>query len=100
MIPIYQWPGVEAGSYLDKVGSRGGQADGELLRHVASSIRHQQYHDTDIVTIRVKARNRRPNRLRKAGPVRPNSRAPAPHDGADHSRVKQEKFVVCREQDY
>lgn len=26
-----------------------------LLRHVASSIRHQQYHDTDIVTIRVKA---------------------------------------------
>ena len=26
-----------------------------LLRHVASSVRHQQYHDTDIVTIRVKA---------------------------------------------
>ena len=26
-----------------------------LLRHVASSIRHQEYHDTDIVTIRVKA---------------------------------------------
>ena len=26
-----------------------------LLRHVASSIRHQQYHDTDIVTIHVKA---------------------------------------------
>ena len=26
-----------------------------LLRHVASSIRHQQYHNTDIVTIRVKA---------------------------------------------
>ncbi len=25
-----------------------------LLRHVASSIRHQQYHDTDVVTIRVK----------------------------------------------
>ena len=26
-----------------------------LLRHVASSIRHQQYHDTDVITIRVKA---------------------------------------------
>ena len=27
-----------------------------LLRHVASSVRHQQYHDTDIVTVRVDAR--------------------------------------------
>ncbi len=26
-----------------------------LLRHLASSVRHQQYHDTDIVTIRVEA---------------------------------------------
>ena len=26
-----------------------------LLRHYASSVRHQQYHDTDIVTVRVKA---------------------------------------------
>ena len=26
-----------------------------LLRHLASSVRHQQYHDTDIVTVRVKA---------------------------------------------
>ena len=26
-----------------------------LLRHLASSIRHQQYHDTDIVTVRVEA---------------------------------------------
>ena len=25
-----------------------------LLRHVASSVHHQQYHDTDIVTVRVK----------------------------------------------
>ena len=25
-----------------------------LLRHLASSVRHQQYHDTDIVTVRVK----------------------------------------------
>ena len=24
-----------------------------LLRHYASSVRHQQYHDTDIVTVRV-----------------------------------------------
>ena len=27
-----------------------------LLRHVASSVRHQQYYDTDIVTVRVEAR--------------------------------------------
>ena len=27
-----------------------------LLRHVASSVHHQQYHDTDIVTVRVDAR--------------------------------------------
>ena len=26
-----------------------------LLRHLASSVRHQQYHDMDIVTVRVKA---------------------------------------------
>ena len=26
-----------------------------LLRHLASSVHHQQYHDTDIVTIRVEA---------------------------------------------
>ena len=26
------------------------------------------------------------------------SRAPAPHDGADHSRVKQRIFMACREQ--
>lgn len=26
-----------------------------LLRHFASSVRHQQYHDTDIITIRVKS---------------------------------------------
>ena len=25
-----------------------------LLRHIASSVRHQQFHDTDIVTVRVK----------------------------------------------
>ena len=25
-----------------------------LLRHLASSVHHQQYHDTDIVTVRVK----------------------------------------------
>ena len=27
-----------------------------LLRHLASSVKHRQYHDTDIVTVRVKAR--------------------------------------------
>ena len=26
-----------------------------LLRHLASSIRHQQYHDTDVLTVHVKA---------------------------------------------
>jgi len=26
-----------------------------LLRHLASSVRHRQYHDTDIVTVRVDA---------------------------------------------
>ena len=26
-----------------------------LLRHLASSVRHQQYHDTDVVTVRVEA---------------------------------------------
>ncbi len=26
-----------------------------LLRHLASSVHHQQYHDTDIVTIHVEA---------------------------------------------
>ena len=38
---------------------RGGGAPAEheislrLLRHYASSVYHQQYHDTDIVTVRV-----------------------------------------------
>ena len=31
-----------------------------LLRHLASSVRHQQYHDTDIVTVRVKAHHHAP----------------------------------------
>ena len=26
-----------------------------LLRHLASSVRHQQYHDTDVVTVHAKA---------------------------------------------
>ena len=30
-----------------------------LLRHLASSVHHQQYHDTDIVTIHVEAGARR-----------------------------------------
>ena len=33
-----------------------------LLRHVASSVRHQQYHDTDIVTVRVHAEGHRRER--------------------------------------
>ena len=48
----------------DRVALLGEQADespGErevslrLLRHLATSVRHQQYHDTDIVTLRVNA---------------------------------------------
>ncbi len=41
------------------LGERSGEAPGErevslrLLRHLASSVRHQQYHDMDIVTVRV-----------------------------------------------
>ena len=31
-----------------------------LLRHLASSVRHQQYHETDIVTVRVKAHHQAP----------------------------------------
>ena len=26
-----------------------------LLRHLAASVRHQKYHDTDILTVRVEA---------------------------------------------
>ena len=33
-----------------------------LLRHLASSIRHQQYHDTDIVTVRVEPPGASPGR--------------------------------------
>ncbi len=41
------------------LGDRTGGAPGDrevslrLLRHFASSVRHQQYHDTDVVTVRV-----------------------------------------------
>ena len=48
----------------DRIALLGEQTDGSaverevslrLLRHLASSVRHQQYHDTDIVTVRVEA---------------------------------------------
>lgn len=42
------------GQYAEGPGGEG-EISLRLLRHVASSIRHQQYHNTDIVTIRVKA---------------------------------------------
>lgn len=42
------------GQYAEGPGIEG-EISLRLLRHVASSIRHQQYHNTDIVTIRVKA---------------------------------------------
>ncbi len=38
MIPIYQWPGPEAGAYLEKVSSRGAQADGDLESDVAAIL--------------------------------------------------------------
>ena len=38
MIPIYQWPGAEAGAYLERVGSRGAQDDGELQADVAAIL--------------------------------------------------------------
>ena len=44
---------------LALLGDRSGDPPGDrevslrLLRHFASSVRHQQYHDTDVVTVRV-----------------------------------------------
>ena len=38
MIPIYQWPDSEAGAYLEKVSSRGAQADGDLEAGVAAIL--------------------------------------------------------------
>ena len=55
-------PGEE--NLEDRIALIGGEADEapderdvslRLLRHLASSVRHQQYHDIDIVTVRVKA---------------------------------------------
>ena len=45
-------------------GAAGDQVEHEvslrLLRHLASSVHHQQYHDTDILTVRVDAAQRSP----------------------------------------
>lgn len=38
MIPICQWPGAEAVAYLEKVSSRGAQADGELQAGVTAIL--------------------------------------------------------------
>ncbi len=55
-------PGEE--NLQDQIGLLGDRPTGDLieqevslrlLRHIASSIRHQQYHGTDIVTVRVEA---------------------------------------------
>ena len=40
------------GEEVDEVGIEK-EVSMRLLRHLASSVRHQQYHDTDIVTVRV-----------------------------------------------
>ncbi|MCY3758680.1 MAG: histidinol dehydrogenase [Acidobacteria bacterium] len=38
MIPIYHWPGAEAGAYLEKVSSRGTKAGGEVEARVAAIL--------------------------------------------------------------
>lgn len=38
MIPIYRWPGSEAGAYLETVSSRGARADGDLEAGVAAIL--------------------------------------------------------------
>ncbi len=56
--------GPGGGNIEDRMALLRGQADEaafdedvslRLLRHLASSVRHQQFHDTDIVTVRVQA---------------------------------------------
>ena len=56
------FPGEE--NIQDRIGLMTERPDGllmerevslRLLRHIASSVRHQQFHDTDIVTVRVDA---------------------------------------------
>ena len=44
--------GEQRGDTIDRIER---EVSLRMLRHVASSIRHQQYHDTDVVTIRVDA---------------------------------------------
>ena len=55
---------ADTGNIEDRIALLGGQASEDaveheislrLLRHFASSVRHQQYSDADIVTVRVKA---------------------------------------------
>ena len=68
--------GAEADNLEDRIAvlkERGGQAPDEsdlslnLLKHFATSVRHQQYHDTDIVTIQVDdARRSAPDRQQAA----------------------------------
>jgi len=38
---------------VDLIAAEDTRKTGRLLRHYASSVYHQQYHDTDIVTVRV-----------------------------------------------
>ena len=56
--------GPGTGNLQDRIALLGESADEasmerevslRLLRHLASSVRHQQYHDTDIITVRVEA---------------------------------------------
>ena len=63
--------GAGDGNLEDRIALLGERGDGEpgdrevslrLLRHLASSVRHQQYHGADIVTLRVEAPARRAGR--------------------------------------
>ena len=45
MVALGDWA---AGGSIEEIPLR-------LLRHYAASVRHQQYHDTDVVTVRVEA---------------------------------------------
>ena len=58
MLKFVVAPGEE--NLEDRIALIGGEPDERyvslrLLRHLASSVRHQQYHDVGIVTVRVQS---------------------------------------------
>ena len=65
--------------------SMGREVSLRLLRHLSSSVRHRQYHDTDVITVRVEtprdsaegsSRERRPRRSARSR-INPLSSGPA-----------------------